>query len=205
MVALELLEKVADPRFTTELGKFNLEMNLDPLTFGGSCLSRLETQLSQMLDHLREVARELDVEIVLTGILPTLRKSDLGLENMTPVTEDESLDLVASLMEWKRIRHIPVEDVDHRLVGLISYRSLLKLMSRGLLNKPGTQHAVSEVMNRTPVTVLPGSSTLEAIELMRQHEVSCLPVVSGEHLVGIITERDLMNVAATLLEQQLKA
>ena len=134
-----------------------------------------------------------------------LRVEQYMTTDLFTVTEDESLDLVASLMEWKRIRHIPVEDADHRLVGLISYRALLKLMSRGLLNKPGTQHAVSDVMNRTPVTVSPGSSTLEAIELMRQHEVSCLPVVAEEHLVGIITERDLMNVAATLLEQQLKA
>jgi CBS domain-containing protein len=121
------------------------------------------------------------------------------------VGEDESLDLVASVMEWKRIRHIPVEDGQHRLVGLISYRSLLKLMARGLLTQQGNQLAVSEVMNRDPVTVSPGSSTLEAIELMRQHEISCLPVVSDDHLVGVITERDLMNVAATLLEQQLKS
>ena len=39
---------------------------------------------------------------------------------------------------------------------------------------------------------------------MRQHKISCLPVVNDERLVGIITERDLMDVAAELLEQQLK-
>jgi CBS domain-containing protein/gamma-glutamylcysteine synthetase len=121
------------------------------------------------------------------------------------VTEDESLDLVASVMEWKRIRHIPVEDAQHRLVGLVSYRSLLKLMARGSLSRGETHLAVSEVMNPDPVTVRPDSSTLEAIELMRQHEISCLPVVSDDHLVGVITERDLMNVAATLLEQQLRS
>jgi CBS domain-containing protein len=120
------------------------------------------------------------------------------------VSEDESLDLVASLMEWKRIRHVPVEDGQHRLVGLISYRSLLKLMARGTLRSPDGHIAVSEVMNRDPVTVGPETSTLEAIELMRQHQVSCLPVVTDDHLVGIITERDLMNVAAALLEQRLK-
>ena len=44
----------------------------------------------------------------------------------------------------------------------------------------------------------------EAIRLMREHQIGCLPVVKDERLVGIITERDLMNVAAALLEQQLK-
>ena len=119
------------------------------------------------------------------------------------VGEDESLDLVASLMEWKRIRHVPVEDRDHRLVGLISYRSLLKLMARGLAEQ--RKHiAVSEVMIRKPITVSPEASTLEAIDLMRRHRISCLPVVKDERLIGVMTERDLIDVAAELLEQQLK-
>ena len=120
------------------------------------------------------------------------------------VNEDESLDLVASVMEWKRIRHVPVEDHRHRLVGLISYRALLKLMARGILSQQHKQIAVSEVMTRDPITVAPDSSTLEAIEAMRQNGISCLPVVKSERLVGIITERDLMDLAAELLEEQLK-
>jgi CBS domain-containing protein len=118
------------------------------------------------------------------------------------VGEDESLDLVASLMEWERIRHVPVEDHNHRLVGLISYRSLLRLMARGMLKEGGKLIAVSEVMKKEPVTVSPEATTLEAINLMRQHGVGCLPVVKDEKLVGIITERDLMNVAAELLKEQ---
>ena len=84
-LALEVLEEIDDPHFTTELGKFNLEVNLDPLAFGGDCLSRLESQLNEMLTKAREAAQRCGGEIVLTGILPTLRKSDLGLDNMTPI------------------------------------------------------------------------------------------------------------------------
>ncbi len=118
------------------------------------------------------------------------------------VHEDESLDLVASLMEWERIRHVPVEDHNHKLVGLISYRSLLRLMARGTLQEGGKLIAASEVMKKEPVTVSPEATTLEAIDLMRQHGVGCLPVVKDGKLVGIITERDLMNVAAELLKEQ---
>src|SRR5437867_12479386 len=39
--ALKLLEELDDPHFTTELGLFKLELNVDPLTFGGDCLMRL--------------------------------------------------------------------------------------------------------------------------------------------------------------------
>jgi CBS domain-containing protein/gamma-glutamyl:cysteine ligase YbdK (ATP-grasp superfamily) len=120
------------------------------------------------------------------------------------VNQDDSLDLVASVMEWKRIRHVPVEDHGHRLVGLISYRALLKLLARGVLAQQQKQIAVSEVMTHAPITVAPDASTLEAIELMRQNGISCLPVVKEQRLVGVITERDLMNVAAELLEERLK-
>ncbi len=84
MLAMELLERVADSHYTTELGLFNLEINLDPLVFGGDCLSRLEGQLQTTLQRLREAAHERGAEVVLVGILPTLRKSDLALAHMAP-------------------------------------------------------------------------------------------------------------------------
>ena len=84
MLAMELLERVADPHYTTELGLFNLEINLYPLRFEGDCLSQLEGQLDSTLERLREAAHERDAEVVLVGILPTLRKSDLALAHMAP-------------------------------------------------------------------------------------------------------------------------
>ena len=58
MLAMELLERVADSHYTTELGLFNLEINLDPLVFEGDCLSRLESQLESTLGRLRAAAHE---------------------------------------------------------------------------------------------------------------------------------------------------
>ena len=43
-VALKVLERVHDPRLTTELAQFNLEANLSPRLFGGSCLRDMETE-----------------------------------------------------------------------------------------------------------------------------------------------------------------
>jgi len=120
------------------------------------------------------------------------------------VTEDEPMDLVASLMEWERIRHVPVEDHQNRLVGLISYRSLLRLLAKGQLGQDGRHTAVSEIMTPNPITASPEMSTLDAIEIMRRHRVGCLPVVKDGRLVGIVTERDFMNVAAELMEEKLR-
>jgi len=119
------------------------------------------------------------------------------------VSKDELVDLVACLMDWEHIRHVPVEDNEHRLVGLVSHRSLLRLMAQG---KGGTRDdptPVSEVMHKKLFTVAPETPTLEAIALMKRHKIGCLPVVKSDRLVGIVTERDFMNVAAQLLEQVL--
>ncbi|MHC4446681.1 MAG: hypothetical protein ACYSXF_02585, partial [Planctomycetota bacterium] len=88
----EILEALDDTRFTTELGRFNLEVNLDPLVFGGDCLSRLERTLDEALAKVRAVAARHDVEVVLTGILPTLQQTDLDLANMTPAPRYRALN-----------------------------------------------------------------------------------------------------------------
>jgi CBS domain-containing protein/gamma-glutamyl:cysteine ligase YbdK (ATP-grasp superfamily) len=122
------------------------------------------------------------------------------------VHPEDVVDLAASLMDWRHIRHVPVEDSNGRLVGLVSHRSLLRLLGAGMKNREDREAvAVKEIMKRELVTVRPTTSTLEAIEIMRKHKVGSLPVVEDDNrLVGIITEKDLIRVAAMLLESQLK-
>ena len=62
---------------------------------------------------------------------------------------------------------------------------------------------VGEVMKREPVCVPPEMPPLRALELMRSFGIGALPVVVDEHLVGIVTEHDFMNVAGMLLLEQL--
>jgi CBS domain-containing protein len=40
--------------------------------------------------------------------------------------------------------------------------------------------------------------------MMRQRRISCLPVVSDGHLVGLVTDRLFMDIAAELLEEKLR-
>jgi len=118
------------------------------------------------------------------------------------VNEDESIDLVANLMVWENIRHVPVEDDEHRLVGLVSYRALVRLIAEG--GAPdATPMAVSAIMRRDMVTCGPETTTLEAIRLMREHQIGALPVVRDGQLVGIVTQQDFMDVARDLLEERL--
>ena len=122
------------------------------------------------------------------------------------VHPEDLVDLAASVMEWEHIRHVPVEDHDGKLVGLVSHRALIRLLGRG--SRKGSEEtpvAVRDIMRPETFTVSPDTSSLEAIETMRQHRVGCLPVVDEGKLVGIVTEHDFIEVARSLLEEQLRS
>src|SRR5262252_7645454 len=82
--AVELLEGFDEPRLTTEIARFNLEANLTPQLIRGNCFTRMESELNELLAKTRDRAARFDADVLLAGILPTLRPSDLTLENLTP-------------------------------------------------------------------------------------------------------------------------
>ena len=133
-----------------------------------------------------------------------LRVEQFMNTDLITVQEDELVDLVANLMEWERVRHIAVEDPQHRLVGLVSYRSLLRVLGQGRGGGDQRTIAVSEIMKQDPITVAPEATTLEAVTLMRDNRIGCLPVVKEGRLVGLVTEHEFMDIAAELLEQKLR-
>ncbi len=125
----------------------------------------------------------------MTVDLRTLRPGDL-------------VDLAAALMDWVHVRHIPVEDERGVLVGVVTHRAIVRLLSRG--GPPSQPVPVSEIMKRDPVTATPSMPTLEAMHLMRERHIGCLPIVEAGKLVGIITEQDFIRVAEGLLEARLR-
>jgi CBS domain-containing protein len=124
--------------------------------------------------------------------------------DLVTVNEEEPIDLVANLMDWHRIHHVPVEDHEHRLVGLMSQRPLMRFLASDEARRAEGPIPVSDLMQRELITASPETSTIEAIEKMRQHGISCLPVVREGRLVGIVTEHDFMRIAGQLLEEKLR-
>ncbi len=118
--------------------------------------------------------------------------------NLFTVRPGDLVNLAASVMDWEHVRHVPVEDKHGAIVGLVTHRGLLRLMTRGLNDDEPV--AVRDIMKPNPVTVSPSTPTREAIELMRTRRAGCLPVVEDGRLVGIVTESDLIRVAAHLLD-----
>jgi len=84
-VALEVLKELNDDHFTTEIGNYNLEINLDPVELKGDCFSSLHNSLNELLNKAKQVTKKKKSKIVLTGILPTLTLNHMTIDNMTPI------------------------------------------------------------------------------------------------------------------------
>jgi len=122
------------------------------------------------------------------------------------IQEDELVDLAALVMDWKKVRQLPVEDDRHRLVGMVSFGAVLRALASRDGNRTGDSRGgipVREIMQENPPTVEPETSTLDAVRLLREHNVTSLPVVKDGELVGIVSITDFLPVAERLMLEKL--
>ncbi|BDX05027.1 CBS domain-containing protein [Planctobacterium marinum] len=116
------------------------------------------------------------------------------------VHPDDLIDLAAKIMHWNHIRHVAVED-NGKLIGVVSYRSILQIYGKYAARGDVHLVPVQEVMSKTTVTITPTHTIEEAMALMRTHKVGCLPVLSKDGLVGMLTEAELMDEFSKWLEK----
>ncbi|WP_255307496.1 CBS domain-containing protein [Allomuricauda sp. CP2A] len=83
--SMEIIKDVKDDHFTTEFATYNIEANLDPYKLEKDCFANMEQQLRKLLDKVKQTADDHGVKVVLTGILPTISKDELGMNFMTPI------------------------------------------------------------------------------------------------------------------------
>jgi CBS domain-containing protein len=105
------------------------------------------------------------------------------------VNVDEALSLAASKMHENAIGNVVVLDGDIP-VGIITERDLVKAFMSG---STSPSRPVRSVMSKPLITISPDASLREAIEIMITNNVSQLPVLRANQLVGIVTEKDLMR------------
>jgi len=79
------------PYITTEYARFNLEINLSPILFEDTCLAELKQELEEKIKEVEQEAQKQNTQVLLTGILPTIRKSDTSPESMTPEPRYQAL------------------------------------------------------------------------------------------------------------------
>ncbi len=78
--------------YSPELSQFNVELNSTPLSLAGDALSRMHAELAVNWSHCRQVAQQLDSELVMIGILPTVTPRMLTLEHMSHMERYRALN-----------------------------------------------------------------------------------------------------------------
>ena len=119
------------------------------------------------------------------------------------VRPEDIVDLAANLMDWRHIRHVPVEDAAGNLVGIVSHRDLLKLFAEQRV-RSRDEIIIKDIMQTDLITVAPETRTLDALYLMREKDIGCLPIVKNNKLLGLITAHDFLTVSTRLFEERLK-
>jgi len=124
---------------------------------------------------------------------------DIMTKEVSTLGRNDTVDVADDLMTLERIRHLPVLD-DGRVVGVVSQRDLFRsALAVALGYGENAQKKllrtirVKEVMHEPAITVSPEIAAKEAIRLMLEHKIGCLPVVEGHTLVGIVTETDILR------------
>ena len=125
--------------------------------------------------------------------------------DLITVSPEETLADARTLMKDHRIRHLPVVEGDRNLVGLLTQTDVLAATDstlRDLENRiRAAEVLVSDVMITKIATIDAKASLRQAALFLETRRIGCLPVVTDDKLVGIITDTDFVGVAINLLEQ----
>ena len=128
-----------------------------------------------------------------------MQVSELMATDVVTVDLNDDLRLVDDIMAERHIRHIPVME-DGVVVGLVSQRDVFKArmsstMGYGEMGQRTFLRtiAVKEIMAHPVITIAPETTVNEAVDLIVDKGIGCLPVVRGEQLVGIVTKTNLLQ------------
>ncbi|WP_026690685.1 acetoin utilization AcuB family protein [Alteribacter aurantiacus] len=120
--------------------------------------------------------------------------------DVVSVNASTSLGEAFKLMEKHKIRHLPVIQEDGFIEGIVSDRDL-RDASPSIFNPSESVFAekkVSEIMKTDVITALPTDFVEDAATVMVENHFSCLPIEHDDHLVGIITDSDLLKTLVRL-------
>lgn len=158
-------------------------------------IERMAAKRLQLLTELSDTARTdrqqgLQVEQVMTSV-PQCIASDTTAYELVKLFHD------------KGFRHLLVTSDDGRLVGVVSDRDVLRCI--GGPGKAPRREAleaitVAELMSTDLITITPEMPMQQAVALMLEQGISCLPVLEDGVLRGIVTNTDLLMLLEILMQ-----
>ena len=127
--------------------------------------------------------------------------TDWMSKNVYTVNSDSPLSEAVKILREKKIKHLPVVDKKHAVVGVLSDRDIKEYMPSKAttldvfeLHNVLLETKIAKVMKKQVFTAKPDLPIEEAAMLMYDKNIGCLPIVENNKLVGIISDRDLFRV-----------
>ncbi len=121
--------------------------------------------------------------------------------NPITATPDMTIQAADAIMKQERIHILPVMDDNHKLVGIISEKDILKAMPSPVstlsayeMNFLINELTVKKIMSRNPLTISTDTTVEEAARIMVDRHISCLPILEDSKLVGIVTKTDMLKM-----------
>lgn len=129
--------------------------------------------------------------------------SQIMSKELITVNPKQSLYEAENLFKKNKIRHIPVVE-NEKLLGVLSYSDLLKISYADVEESNGAEDVpvsavvydvftISQVMTKAPLSVNPGTTIKEVVEILSEHSFHSVPVVENEKLRGIVTTTDILK------------
>ena len=132
--------------------------------------------------------------------------ADRMKKNPATATPDMSISDASAKMKAEKVHRLPVLDDDKHLVGVISEKDILlaapspaSTLSTYEINYLLSKLKVKNIMSRNPVTIKRDTTIEEAVRLMVENDLSCLPVMDSGYLVGIVSKSDLFKILLEML------
>lgn len=132
--------------------------------------------------------------------------ADRMKKNPATATPDMSISDASAKMKAEKVHRLPVLDDDRRLVGVISEKDILlaapspaSTLSTYEINYLLSKLKVKNIMSRNPVTITRETTIEEAVRLMVENDLSCLPVMDNGYLSGIVSKSDLFKILLEML------
>ncbi len=125
-----------------------------------------------------------------------MKIEDVMNEEVILVEENEQVSHARNLMLKHGYSRILVVNQEGKPVGILTEKDLIrKMRSNGPKWKRRTIDNISihRIMTPNPVTISPFKEVREAVELMIKNDISSVPVVDEDEIVGIVTKSDLME------------
>jgi CBS domain-containing protein len=121
--------------------------------------------------------------------IPAMPIGDVMSVRIVSLSPDETVQVAIARMLEENVGSVAVCE-EERLVGIFTERDVLRLAGDG---SAFGELKVRDVMTRTLVTVTPDVDVVDAAKLMGERQIRHLPVLHGEHLLGIVGIREVMR------------